>query len=806
NVNMTYLPSLTVGEVAGIISGSLSILSATFPLLVTLILVWIVSSRHLNAVTWSVAGRAFQETSLPLLLNSDGVQRKFVSWPVFVTTSVTTVAAFVLFVAHFLTPLPLSSVIQTDEQTSAVNFTYVPDTGFFGQGTNPRPIRPLSRVCWGNNTNCPGASSLLEILSSGVRGTTIAGPKDIQYRDFLYGPGNGSSNGGQQLTGYFRPIQPVMLESSMRIVEGLVVDAMNGGVGLRNHTVPVGLELGAIWQEDLLWVQPETVCEPTNFTLHFSFPTQNTSYLQDDGAFSNRDWSIPGPRWDIYNSSSLWNVSGPVPNLRQRAHLASWWNNYFTAQALGLSEGSRLSIGDVYSDNFSTYTAFISPFAISISNMDGSYFDASWPANLYRFARLFIDRLGIPISQMVPGVNESRAFQSHFTAYGRRCSGYDDSEPSSSSKPYIRCGNLYGVPVPEDSSTSQRFVYGSSYSQQVYACASSVKASIKTVEFKLNGTASLTNLTVSGIFDKTYSSPEREPLWGVERVDSATELTIQNIDVLWGLVDGDYANHSGIELRRGKELYLPATSQTNIFDFRDNLAAATAFTAAWNNVYLFASWIAGTSIAGLPSYSGESQYALFLKWLDLSSSPGGALQILNLIWTDLVASAIVGTKTGFESNGSIKALATGDHANGTRPVHIHRSAITYSNLLFAIPAFVAAAMWVTALVLAAVLLLSHTVTRRMISHYMNQTSLGRAILNAANPGLAVATAPTSKWLSEAGDIKVDIPHFPGKPSSPLPNIAPAQPEPNTRERVDYHGNMGYPSSIRTGNAYNSQQC
>jgi hypothetical protein len=120
-----------------------------------------------------------------------------------------------------------------------------------------------------------------------------------------------------------------------------------------------------------------------NFTLHVACRSAQVasyfhgesiqSYLEDNGASASRNWSIPEPRQDICGLDSLWNVSRPVPDLIQRAYIAAWWNCGFTAQALNISANLHLSAGDQKS--FSTYTSFISPFSITISNMDGSFFN-----------------------------------------------------------------------------------------------------------------------------------------------------------------------------------------------------------------------------------------------------------------------------------------------------------------------------------------------------------------------------------------------------------------------------------------------
>ncbi|KAK4246331.1 hypothetical protein C7999DRAFT_33294 [Corynascus novoguineensis] len=47
---------------------------------------------------------------------------------------------------------------------------------------------------------------------------------------------------------------------------------------------------------------------------------------------------------------------------------------------------------------------------------------------------------------------------------------------------------------------------------------------------------------------------------------------------------------------------------------------------------------------GLPDYSGQTNLALKRRWKDLSRSADTVAKIPNLIWTDLAANAVVGTK------------------------------------------------------------------------------------------------------------------------------------------------------------------
>lgn len=59
-----------------------------------------------------------------------------------------------------------------------------------------------------------------------------------------------------------------MLNDAIEPVEGLVVDAMKGGVGFRNHIAPAFAQFGAEWTEELL-VECETSCVDTNISVEF---------------------------------------------------------------------------------------------------------------------------------------------------------------------------------------------------------------------------------------------------------------------------------------------------------------------------------------------------------------------------------------------------------------------------------------------------------------------------------------------------------------------------------------------------------
>jgi hypothetical protein len=337
------------------------------------------------------------------------------------------------------------------------------------------------------------------------------------------------------------------------------------------------------------------------------------------------------------------------------------------------------------------------------------------------------------------------------TDLGRRCSGFFDSDTPDPLKPYIRCGNMFGVAISDDEPESIPFTVGEIVHQPIYTCASSVKATIKTVQFALNGTASLENLSVTQVVDKTYANTSSEPIWGVERPVLPTNVS--NINLMWGLVNSSYINDSEIATIQAPALYLPqAHFLTDTSTFKDSMASASVFTSVWNSVIDEAAFIAGASVAGLPSYSGDIQYSLYLKWRNLSSTPEGAATIYNLIWTDIVASAVVGTNTGLE--GSM-----------TREVQKYHNVVSYDNLLFAIPAFIAMFIWLALFVVAVALLLLGRVSGGLLRHYLNQTSLGRAVYDATHRDEDTGTFTAKKWAIKVGDKAITLREY--QPSQPV---------------------------------------
>ena len=213
----------------------------------------------------------------------------------------------------------------------------------------------------------------------------------IEYRNYYQKSDIYIDNANVNVVGNVQLFETFLLDDQYRVIEGLIVDTINGGIGFRNHTLPTELELGAEWTEDILWVIPETACTSVNLSLHFSisenyFYDTDYGYMRDDGGFANLDLNnVPLPRWD--GDDEDWqNVFGGTPDLQQRSQNLAWWNNHFTAKVLNVSSSS---LGEVYTKEFSNYAYLASPSSITISEMNGWFLNTIYNSNNTGIAKNF---------------------------------------------------------------------------------------------------------------------------------------------------------------------------------------------------------------------------------------------------------------------------------------------------------------------------------------------------------------------------------------------------------------------------------
>ena len=191
--------------------------------------------------------------------------------------------------------------------------TYVSDPSPFGYGTPSRPSGGFGRSCgdlaplqcpgttvvikysYENNTDSgltltnatiPGddydmriPKALAELYQSGLsqQQKSVSSFFDIQSRFWGWSKENGVNHNKEYVVDGFQTLGSLVLNDAFEPVEGLVVDTVLGAVGFRNHTVPVGVGLGAEWEEDLLFIEPETECVNLNVSIEFKVPYSSLS-------------------------------------------------------------------------------------------------------------------------------------------------------------------------------------------------------------------------------------------------------------------------------------------------------------------------------------------------------------------------------------------------------------------------------------------------------------------------------------------------------------------------------------------------
>lgn len=541
-------------------------------------------------------------------------------------------------------------------------------------------------------------------------------------------------------------------------------DTVRGGIGLRNHTIPSGLPYGGRWTEDLLWIEPVTTCVDTNLTFHFTLGDRADNVtrvaLVDNGGFSDLSSAYPYP--------GVWNDT-QNPDLQARAYKGAWISNALSAVFLNVtypgnkgpkntSKGREFSLGDTGS--LSAYTPDLNRF--ELSPIDGGYLNLGSKSN------------------NVTGMNLSTTAQAklgitreNFTDNQIICPGYGGGDESNSTHMMIACGYFYGAPQRQDGVESLIFEPYKDWTQNLYVCATGIQASIKTVGFSINGSSSLSNLQIVSLDDKHYPDNRSKPLWAVEE----TNLNISQIDPLWGLVDDRYETAEGLATLRAEKFWLPAVNSfATILSSIDSIASNSAFGTALTDLYQNAA--TGSAYNQLADYSGLYNMALSRLWGNMSTSPTTASGIIDLIYTDIISTAVVGTKSAIRQSSARAGPGT---PNTLVQVTEYTRQIQY-NWLYAIPA----AVIVAATVLALLFILVMTIISRFSISYMrqllNQTSTGRIVTNILYPELSHPTAPTSKWIDEAGSQRLAFAEVPKgeavdtknemETGSPHPSMAP----------------------------------
>jgi hypothetical protein len=403
-------------------------------------------------------------------------------------------------------------------------------------------------------------------------------------------------------------LESVVLLDSIVVREGVIIDTVNGGIGFRNHTVPVEptIRHSATWTEDILWIELMTSCVDTNWTIEI-FQAVSSSSTPSNIWLGNRGGGITSdrtPRFTPFDNSN----PQLNPDLEGRAHLGASMFGYILSAMLNLTAQNASNTGynvDSNDDIFLSLTSLthsstglamggifdlsygyfftpppivsLDPGVFNLSAFNVSQFEDYLSTVIIREASFFPPAGGLNFSDsrkfgpfIAVRLNNAILTIIEVTA----CQGLSADDTPNIHRIDVSCGYMVS-PLP---SSDASHVSGAEerINQSIYICASAPRAIVKEVSFRYNGTGvptSLSNLTVTEVADKRYLNATEKPVWGVE--NPGKQWNISSIHLLWGIVDGSrFQTSDSLWTIQSESLYLPASYEDELgFESGDSMAS-----------------------------------------------------------------------------------------------------------------------------------------------------------------------------------------------------------------------------------------
>ena len=331
-----------------------------------------------------------------------------------------------------------------------------------------------------------------------------------------------------------------------------------------------------------------------------------------------------------------------------------------------------------------------------------------------------------------------------------QCAQSTSSDLANLNSTLVGCGLFYGAARRTDGGDRLVPDPGSQWEVPVYSCASSISATIRDVSFVYNGT-SFGALKATSAKPKQYPNPSDLPLWAVEDMH---DMTILQAQPLWGVIGPANSTvreslKANISTISQESLRLPGIMNEYSFfntlgdpvssKIGENLPGTSFYAQALLNAFN----IGRPSAVSYGDYSGQTQLALYALWQNLSSTATDASSIVNLVWTDIAANSVVGTKgwglTSVAAGQSPSANAAAQNNNA--PVTSYRKRVKF-HMAYAVPAFVVIAVTLAILVASVVVLAMRKTSIKRLRELLDATSNGRII-------------SLYEWPEEARDLKTD---------------------------------------------------
>ncbi|KAI5839661.1 hypothetical protein DFP73DRAFT_483705, partial [Morchella snyderi] len=606
----------------------------TFPLFLGIVLAGLIQNAS-TANTWSVISTLLQNSYLHTVLVSDSTTTTHIARPVLLLYYLGLLSLVLIALSGVITPLGIHEDLKCLD-VHGVRFELALDNDSFALGTADRTLYGLTRVCGAGvedalaqadfsvstparlarrangktyriGSGLPAPLSALFAKAS-FYGASVASVLDIQFRNYIIlDMERYTFSGGKAYTiGQFRFLETLILTRGHKLIDGLIVDTKSGGggVGFRRHAVPdrARRRFGAIWEETLLWVAPETVCVANNVSLQVTTDNKGgaVSMLVDTGGFRG----LAG----VAEPDVLADMAG-VPDLAGRAWRGAYYFNRDVGKAVGASRN-----------------------LISAGMVRGLGSCGRWVT--------FLSRASLPFIGWRWGRRLWMGSRTRRVLVYTHCAGLTLSTRTGA--PLVTCGLIVGAPHRTE---GDHLRLAGTHRYPLYTCATAVRASLRATTFMSNGTTRYLGSGSVTLQGSTLLDPP--PLWGIE---SPPSFTATRISPLWGPLhptDRDAAVAAGITVREVDYLYLPAGQGGN--DIQDSLAGTGAYQYAAGLIY--------ESSPMTPDYSGRTNYALYRQWERATVDPRSAAELPNLVWTDVFANSVTAVSTGGKSVSVVRVYS-----------------------------------------------------------------------------------------------------------------------------------------------------
>lgn len=172
---------------------------------------------------------------------------------------------------------------------------------------------------------------------------------------------------------------------------------------------------------------------------------------------------------------------------------------------------------------------------------------------------------------------------------------------------------------------------------------------------------------------------------------------------------------------------------------------------------------------------GHANMAIFTRWQELSKDPLKARDILKLLWTDIAASAVVGTKGVL---GPLNDKDSGESAHiKVRPID---HSITY-NYLYGIPEFLLAVSLVILLIFMSLSVCFGKGSLGNLRLRLQQLSRGRIFTTFLYSDASNLTMRSNEWAHANGIKNVALGAFAERSMKPMQSITVGSPQVEAKE-------------------------